>query len=830
MSSETDHPRQRTVAELLAAHGGDSNVRPVVGGAAGPTSRTRRRTTPPAGDPSDRRSAPPREPRRAAPDNVAPQHEPGGRRRAGGESGFTADQRAPEQRPRRLMGRRRARSRRLGIGTVGRRPVGRPGPAGRRAPRDAAPGGGPSPRSRGMARHARPGTPTPEPQEPAPRRARRAAEDRDPTGAGRAAVGVARACPGRRRPGRNRAGRGRGMTAQAREPVEPQGTAHRRARAERARSRTRDPGSLGPRSWAEPEPEARRPGRAVPARRAAPWPIRSATVPTARCRAFDGRPNRTRPPHQPHPAAAQAPRAGADDELDGPTVGSGHDRLGGRRPAGSRRPAASEAGAGRLARTTSEVRHDPDGGPADRGRRRRRPAREALAPATRTGAGHPPADARSGGRRRSGHPGRAAADLRRPRRRRRGPTSRQGSTAGASAGTRPASSPRTTTGCAGQATLAPRRRRRSRHGGPAWAAVVAQWIAGAIGGAALWVGFRFLWRRPARRRDRRGRAGHRGARGRRPRAAAQQRPAHHALRGAGRPAAHGLPGGPRAARQMTDAARRPRRSPCPPPRSTPSPSRAAFELAAELGLRRRRADGVVRPASARTWPRWPRLAERYGVPVLAVHAPCLAVTQRVWGADPIGRIRRSVAAAADLGRRTVVLHPPFRWQRRYAGQFADEVARAGRARRGRARRREHVPGDPLRGAHRALQPGLRPHRGRPRALHARPVAHRGRGRRRARHARPDGRGAHPRPPRRRQWRPPRRAPRAGPRQPAVRGGVRAARRQPASAAWSSSRSARGAAAPATSGPRCSPSRCCSPGCTCSPRAHPAPRPPPVDAR
>lgn len=30
--------------------------------------------------------------------------------------------------------------------------------------------------------------------------------------------------------------------------------------------------------------------------------------------------------------------------------------------------------------------------------------------------------------------------------------------------------------------------------GPAWALVVAQWIAGAIGGAALWVGFRFLWR------------------------------------------------------------------------------------------------------------------------------------------------------------------------------------------------------------------------------------------------------------------------------------------------------------------------------------------------
>ncbi|MFC4947399.1 hypothetical protein [Pseudonocardia sp. GCM10023141] len=46
---------------------------------------------------------------------------------------------------------------------------------------------------------------------------------------------------------------------------------------------------------------------------------------------------------------------------------------------------------------------------------------------------------------------------------------------------------------------APQRRRLGRGAGEsspgqAWAAVVAQWIIGAIGGAALWVGFRFLWR------------------------------------------------------------------------------------------------------------------------------------------------------------------------------------------------------------------------------------------------------------------------------------------------------------------------------------------------
>lgn len=108
----------------------------------------------------------------------------------------------------------------------------------------------------------------------------------------------------------------------------------------------------------------------------------------------------------------------------------------------------------------------------------------------------------------------------------------------------------------------------------------------------------------------------------------------------------------------------------------PEPVGAAFELAAELGY-----DGVElmvwSDAVSQDVRAVARLADRSGVPVLAVHAPCLVVTQRVWGADPIGRIRRSVAAAVTLDARTVVLHPPFRWQRRYAAQFADEIARAG---------------------------------------------------------------------------------------------------------------------------------------------------------
>ncbi len=108
----------------------------------------------------------------------------------------------------------------------------------------------------------------------------------------------------------------------------------------------------------------------------------------------------------------------------------------------------------------------------------------------------------------------------------------------------------------------------------------------------------------------------------------------------------------------------------------PEPARAAFELAAELGY-----DGVELMVWADSVSQDVRAVEKlsrtFGMPVLAVHAPCLVVTQRVWGADPVTRIRRSVQAASILGAATVVLHPPFRWQRRYASMFADEVAAAG---------------------------------------------------------------------------------------------------------------------------------------------------------
>jgi sugar phosphate isomerase/epimerase len=69
-----------------------------------------------------------------------------------------------------------------------------------------------------------------------------------------------------------------------------------------------------------------------------------------------------------------------------------------------------------------------------------------------------------------------------------------------------------------------------------------------------------------------------------------------------------------------------------------------------------------------------RLSRKFGIPVLSVHSPCLLITQRVWSPDPWVRLTRSIDAAHKLGAQTVVVHPPFRWQREYARNFVDRVA------------------------------------------------------------------------------------------------------------------------------------------------------------
>lgn len=69
------------------------------------------------------------------------------------------------------------------------------------------------------------------------------------------------------------------------------------------------------------------------------------------------------------------------------------------------------------------------------------------------------------------------------------------------------------------------------------------------------------------------------------------------------------------------------------------------------------------------------LAQLHGIPVVSIHAPTLLLTQRVWGPDPWTKVDRSVELAQEVGADTVVLHPPFRWQKEYAAEFVEGVAR-----------------------------------------------------------------------------------------------------------------------------------------------------------
>ncbi|MFZ5850145.1 MAG: sugar phosphate isomerase/epimerase family protein [Actinomycetota bacterium] len=105
----------------------------------------------------------------------------------------------------------------------------------------------------------------------------------------------------------------------------------------------------------------------------------------------------------------------------------------------------------------------------------------------------------------------------------------------------------------------------------------------------------------------------------------------------------------------------------------PESTASAFEIAARLGY-----DGLevmvwTDPVSQDVVA-LRRLSDYHGLPVLAVHAPCLLVTQRVWGTDPWAKLERSREAALDLGADTVVVHPPFRWQRDYSRRFVAGLA------------------------------------------------------------------------------------------------------------------------------------------------------------
>jgi sugar phosphate isomerase/epimerase len=105
----------------------------------------------------------------------------------------------------------------------------------------------------------------------------------------------------------------------------------------------------------------------------------------------------------------------------------------------------------------------------------------------------------------------------------------------------------------------------------------------------------------------------------------------------------------------------------------PESSASAFELAAKLGYDAVEVMVGIDPVSQDV-DAIKHLCDYHQIPVCAIHAPCLLITQRVWGTEPWGKLKRSATMAKALGADTVVVHPPFRWQREYARGFVEGIA------------------------------------------------------------------------------------------------------------------------------------------------------------
>lgn len=102
------------------------------------------------------------------------------------------------------------------------------------------------------------------------------------------------------------------------------------------------------------------------------------------------------------------------------------------------------------------------------------------------------------------------------------------------------------------------------------------------------------------------------------------------------------------------------------------PVREAFAAAAAAGfesvevmvtrdLDTQRADGLGAATQA------------YDLRIEAIHAPFLALNRMVFSSDPIAKVIRSVSLARDLGVPIVIVHPPYRWQHRYAAWLRDAL-------------------------------------------------------------------------------------------------------------------------------------------------------------
>lgn len=69
-----------------------------------------------------------------------------------------------------------------------------------------------------------------------------------------------------------------------------------------------------------------------------------------------------------------------------------------------------------------------------------------------------------------------------------------------------------------------------------------------------------------------------------------------------------------------------------------------------------------------------RIAAERGLRIASVHAPFLVVTKTVWGTDPVEKIRRGADFCRAVGADSMIVHPPYLWERDYARWLSEEAA------------------------------------------------------------------------------------------------------------------------------------------------------------
>lgn len=109
----------------------------------------------------------------------------------------------------------------------------------------------------------------------------------------------------------------------------------------------------------------------------------------------------------------------------------------------------------------------------------------------------------------------------------------------------------------------------------------------------------------------------------------------------------------------------------------PVPLETSFVMGKEAGF-----DGIEIMVSANKQTRDPKylnhLSQKYRLPILSFHAPTLLLTHFVWGKDPGVKLEKTAELAATVGASTVVVHPPYVWQKGYKDLLLDLVTQVER--------------------------------------------------------------------------------------------------------------------------------------------------------